>query len=110
MHRQFCYLPTIFYRLNFFLCWKESQLKFHAKKKTTKWPTKLPIKRNAKGKKRRARKQNRNRFAKKIQILAHAHARKNKKSCLINYIQLEEIEVLVAVARSMISFNQRLIP
>ena len=51
MHRQFCYLPTIFYRLNFFLCWKESQPKFHAKKKTTKWPTKLPIKRNAKGKK-----------------------------------------------------------
>ena len=37
--------------------------------------------------------------------LMRMHDRKNKKSCLINYIQLAEIEVLVAVARSMISFK-----
>ena len=80
MHRQFCYLPTIFYRLNFFLCWKESQPKFHAKKKDDKVAIKTAYKKKCKGEKRRARKQNRNRFAKKVQILAHAHDRKTKKA------------------------------
>ena len=51
MHRQFCYLPTIFYRLNFFLCWKENQPKFHAKKKDDKVANKTTYKKKCKGKK-----------------------------------------------------------
>ena len=51
MHRQFCYLPTIFYRLNFFLCWKENQPKFHAKKKDDKVANKTAYKKKCKGKK-----------------------------------------------------------
>ena len=51
MHRQFCYLPTIFYRLNFFHCWKENQPKFHAKKKDDKVANKTAYKKKCKGEK-----------------------------------------------------------
>ena len=47
------------------------------------------------GKERRARKQNRNRFAKQVrQNFGLGACPKNQKSCFINYIQLAEIEVL----------------
>ena len=53
-----------------------------------KWPTKLAIKRKAKGKRRERDKieiDSQKKVQSKVQILAYAHMRKTKK--LLNYVQ-----------------------